>query len=132
MREKRIQLIRKRLVLKMEQLWSNAGQTLTNMKNTEGTFPDPFDLAATESNKYVELMCRNRERDLLLEIQETILRIDRGLYGVCDSCGRVITEKRLRIEPMSRLCTTCQEEKEIRHKRKNGNWNVKGTAYQHV
>ncbi|MEN6507685.1 MAG: TraR/DksA family transcriptional regulator [Smithella sp.] len=131
MREKRIQLIRKTMVNKMEQLWSNAENTLAGMKSAEGTFADPFDLAATESNNYVELACRNHEREMLLNIKETILRIDRGLYGICDSCGRLIHEKRLRIEPMSKLCMSCQEEQENQHKKKNGNWTMKGISYQH-
>jgi len=132
MRQKRIQLIRQTLVKKMEELWSNADNTLSKMKNAEGCCADPFDLAATESNKFVELVCRDRERELMLDIKETIMRIDRGLFGMCDHCGRVIHEKRLLIEPMSRLCMECQEEKEIHHKRKNRQWAMKGISYNHV
>lgn len=130
-RQKKIELIRNTLVKKMEELWANADNTLSEMKKAEGCLADPFDQAATESNKFVELTCRDRERELMLDIKETILRIDRGLFGVCDHCGRMIHEKRLRIEPMSKLCMACQEEKEIRHKKKNGHWAMKGMSYQH-
>jgi DnaK suppressor protein len=116
----------------MEELWSNANNTLFKMKNGEGSYADPFDQAATESNKFVELVCRDRERELMLNIKETIMRIDRGLFGVCDHCGRTIHEKRLHIEPMSRLCTECQEEQEINHKRKNRQWGGNGISYNHV
>ncbi|MDD4355668.1 MAG: TraR/DksA family transcriptional regulator [Smithellaceae bacterium] len=130
-REKRIQLIRKTLVNKMEELWSNAEITLARMKKAEGTLADPFDMAVTESSRFVELACRSREIELLLDIKETILRIDRGLYGICDSCGRLIHEKRLCIEPMSKLCMDCQEEKEIQNRKKNGNWAMRGMSHQH-
>lgn len=132
MRQKKIATIRKTLVNKLEHLWSNARQTRTTMKNAEGTLADPFDLAAMESNKYVELACRDRERVLMLDIQETILRIDHGVYGICDSCARGIDEKRLLIEPMSKFCTQCQEEKEMSLKRRNACWGVKGMPYSHV
>lgn len=132
MKQQKIASIRKRLVRKLEQLWSNANQTLTAMKNTESKTADPFDLASTESIKYVELACRGRERELILDIKETILRIDRGLYGVCDSCGRMIHEKRLLAEPMSKLCTSCQEEKEINDKKQTRQWAMKGLSYGHV
>jgi DnaK suppressor protein len=132
MRQRRIGVIRKKLVRQMEQLCSNADKTLKTMKNTEGATADPFDLAAIESNKYVELACRGRERDLMLAIKETVLRIDRGLYGMCDSCGRVIDEKRLLIEPMSKLCAECQAEKEGILRRNNKQEAVRGASTIHV
>jgi len=132
MRKKRIQFIRSALVQKMEELRSNADNTISKMKDADGNFADPFDQAATDSNKFVELACRDRERELMLDIKETIMRIDRGLFGICDHCGRIIHEKRLHIEPMSRLCMECQEEKEINHKRKNRQWAGNGISYNHV
>ena len=50
LREKRIQSIRSALVQKMEELWSNAGQTISKMKDADGNYADPFDQAATDSN----------------------------------------------------------------------------------
>jgi DnaK suppressor protein len=132
MRQKRIQFIRSALVQKMEELRSNADNTISKMKDAEGNFADPLDQAAIDSNKFVELVCRDRERELIFEVKETILRIDSGLFGICDHCGRMIHEKRLSIEPMSRLCAQCQEEKEINHKRKNRQWAMKGISYNHV
>ncbi|MFA5285122.1 MAG: TraR/DksA family transcriptional regulator [Smithellaceae bacterium] len=132
MKREKIQLIRNTLVKRMEELWSNANNTISKMKNGEGSYADPFDQAATDTNKFVELACRDRERELMLNIKETIMRIDRGLFGICDHCGRTIDEKRLHIEPMSRLCTECQEEKEIYHKRKNRQWAGSGISYNHV
>jgi len=132
MRQKRIQFIRSTLIQKMEELRSNADNTLSKMKDAEGNFADPFDQAAIDSNKFVELAFRDRERELMLDVKETILRIDRGLFGICDHCGRMIHEKRLSVEPMSRLCTECQAEEEINHKRKNRQWAMKGISYNHV
>jgi DnaK suppressor protein len=76
MRQEKIQFIRNALVKKMEELWSSADNTISKMKNTEGKFADPFDQAAIETNKFVELACRDRERELILDIKETIMRID--------------------------------------------------------
>jgi DnaK suppressor protein len=131
-RKEQTQPIRNALVKKMEKLWSNAGQTISKMKDADGNYADPFDQAATDSNKYVELACRDRERELILDIKETIMRIDKGLFGICDHCGRVIPKERLRIEPMSRLCMECKEEEEINHKRRNRQWPMKGISYNHV
>jgi DnaK suppressor protein len=132
MRQAKIQFIRNALVQKMEELWSSANNTISKMKNADGKFADPFDQAAIESNKYVELACRDRERELILNIKETIMRIDRGLFGVCDHCGRVIHEKRLLLEPMSRLCMECQEKREMNHKRSSSRSAIRRISYNHV
>lgn len=132
MKQEKIRFIRHTLVKKMEELWSSADSTICKMKNADGNYADPFDQAAIESNKYVELACRDRERELILDIKETIMRIDRGLFGICDQCGRVIHEKRLLIEPMSRLCMGCQEQQEINNKQKNRRLAVRKMSYNHA
>lgn len=132
MRQEKIRFIRQDLVRKMEELWSVADNTIAKMKNTDGKFADPFDQAAVESNKYVELVCRDRERKLILDIRETIVRIDRGLFGICDSCGRTISEKRLLVEPMSRLCMQCQEKFEVKRRQINKRWDIGGISYDHA
>lgn len=132
MRQEKIRFIRQVLVRKMEELWSIADDSISKMKATDGKFADPFDQAAIESNKYVELACRDRERQLILDIKETITRIDRGVFGICDSCGRTICEKRLLIEPSSRLCTACQEKREANNKRRNRRSAISGFSYNHA
>ena len=48
-----------------------------------------------------------RDRQALEEIDEAILRIVRGTYGKCLSCGRYIALARLRALPTTRLCIDC-------------------------
>jgi DnaK suppressor protein len=132
MKQEKILTIRQSLVKKMEELWSIADDTISQMKNTDGKYADPFDQAAIESNKFVELACRDRERQLIFAIKQTIVRIDRGAFGICDSCGRTICEKRLLIEPMSRLCTQCQEKHEISNKQKYGRSGIIDISYNHA
>src|SRR5262249_24717849 len=49
----------------------------------------------------------NRDRQALEEIDEAILRIVRGTYGKCLSCGKYIALARLRALPTTRLCIDC-------------------------
>jgi len=109
--------IRNSLVKKMDLLLASADNTIKKMKITEDKYPDPFDQAALESSKNIELSCRIKDLNLLLDIKETILRIDHGLFGICDHCGRPISPKRLRVAPMSKLCVECQGEMETRKNR---------------
>ena len=109
--------IRNFLVQKMEDLRTSAKDTISKLKISEDKYADPFDQAAVEASKDVELNCRDKEWHLILDIKETIMRIDSGLFGICDHCGRPISQKRLMAAPMSKLCVMCQEEIESGHNR---------------
>jgi DnaK suppressor protein len=110
MNNDKIAYIRQFLIQRMEDLRMSADHTILKLKKSDDKFADPFDQAAVEASKAVELNCRDKEWHLLLDIKETILRIDRGLFGICDHCGRPISQKRLMAAPMSKLCVVCQEE----------------------
>jgi len=107
--------IRHYLVQKMEALRTAANHTRLKLKLNDDKFADPFDQAAAETSKAVEINCRDKEWHLMLDIKETILRIDYGLFGICDHCGQPISQKRIMAAPMSKLCVVCQEEIEARH-----------------
>ena len=49
------------------------------------------------------------DRTTLVRIDEALLRIDEGTYGLCLSCGQPVTEKRLSAVPWARHCVDCQE-----------------------
>lgn len=115
--------IRQFLVQKMETISSSVNQTKSELKSNIDKYPDPLDMAVVEASNSVELNCRGKEWHLLLDIKETILRIDHGLFGICDHCGCAISHQRLIHAPMSKLCIACQEELEYqanksKHKRR--------------
>jgi DnaK suppressor protein len=133
MNNNKIEYIRNYLVQKMEALCNAADHTKLNLKKSDDKFPDLFDQAAVESSKAVELECRDKEWHLLLDIKETILRIDCGLFGICDHCGQRISQKRLIAAPMSKLCVICQETIEARHiKSKQKRRYAGGISYNHA
>ena len=125
--------IRRLMVRKMEDLQKSADDTILKLKINNDKYADPFDQAAVESGKDVELNCRDKEWHLLLDIKETIMRIDHGLFGICDHCGRPISQKRLMAAPMSKLCVICQEEIESRHHRQKHSRQYAGRiSYSHA
>jgi RNA polymerase-binding protein DksA len=44
----------------------------------------------------------------LQEVNEALRKLDEGTYGVCESCGKPIGEKRLRALPEATHCIECQ------------------------
>lgn len=41
------------------------------------------------------------------KINSALERIKKGEYGICETCGKEIELKRLRVEPAATLCTKC-------------------------
>jgi RNA polymerase-binding transcription factor DksA len=40
-------------------------------------------------------------------VDEALRRLDQGVYGVCEGCGRPIPEERLLARPFARTCLAC-------------------------
>ncbi|MDI6743645.1 MAG: TraR/DksA family transcriptional regulator [Smithella sp.] len=125
--------IRQYLVRKMKTLMSSANGAIQKLKISNDKLADPCDQASVEASKNVELHFWSKEWKTLLDIQETILRIDHGLYGICDHCGRQISSKRLKAAPMSKLCVECQQKMENRqNKSKEQTLNTTRISYHHA
>jgi DnaK suppressor protein len=97
---------------KINELLSEAGKTVSEMTNGKETYPDPNDRASLESDRNFELRIRDRERKLILKMQEAIKRIDDGTFGICEVCGGPISEKRLMARPVTTLCIDCKTKQE--------------------
>jgi DnaK suppressor protein len=52
------------------------------------------------------------ESETLRKIDEALLRLQAGTYGVCGECDGKIAEARLRALPFASLCRDCQEQEE--------------------
>lgn len=56
---------------------------------------------------------RNRERQM---VDEALVSLAEGSYGMCAECGEEISEKRLEALPFARLCISCQSKRELMEK----------------
>jgi DnaK suppressor protein len=56
---------------------------------------------------------RNRRRQ---SIDEALVRLSEGTYGICAECGIEISEKRLEAVPFAKLCVECQARQELLEK----------------
>jgi len=105
-------MFRAMLVQKISELLSEAGRTVSEMTSGKENFPDPNDRASLESDRNFELRIRDRERKLIMKMQEAIKRIDEGTYGICNVCGGPISEKRLMARPVTTECIDCKTKAE--------------------
>jgi DnaK suppressor protein len=112
-KRKVLESVRGQLVERMEDLQQAIGRTTVHMKETSGNRADFVDQATTEHDQTLELTIRSRESDQVREIRETLLRIDRGQFGICLRCGKPISQKRLLLAPLSRFCAPCKTNMEF-------------------
>ena len=54
----------------------------------------------------------DRDADELRRIDTALARLSEGSYGLCEDCGAEIAEGRLQALPFTRLCVTCQSDRE--------------------
>ncbi len=106
------------LTQKINELLSEAGKTVSEMTNGKENYPDPNDRASLEADRNFELRIRDRERKLIMKMQEAIKRIEDGVFGICDVCGGPISEKRLMARPVTTLCIDCKTKQEKMEKLK--------------
>ena len=106
------------LTQKINELLSEAGKTVSEMTNGKENYPDTTDRASLESDRNFELRIRDRERKLIMKMQEAIKRIDDGTFGICEVCGGPISEKRLMARPVTTLCIDCKTKQEKMEKLK--------------
>lgn len=78
--------------------------------------PDEVDLASSELNQSMSLRIRDRERELVLRIEEALGKIEDGTFGLCEMCNEPIDIKRLEAQPVADMCIRCKEQEEIQRK----------------
>ncbi len=102
----RLEAERKRLNDELAQLSANA---YPQDERREGS---PFGKREEEATEALELEKRlaleKDIRDKLVEIEQSLAKIDEGSYGKCDQCGQDIEPGRLEALPQANLCLSCK------------------------
>src|SRR5450631_357314 len=73
---------------------------------------DIYDQASSERDRELGLLLGDREREKLHAIDEALLRIEDGEYGVCEECEEEIPLGRLKAMPFARHCVRCKTDLE--------------------
>ncbi len=73
---------------------------------------DTYDLASEERDREINFILSDRERVKIKQIDDALVRLEDGSYGVCESCGLDVAEERLEAMPFTRLCRDCQQDME--------------------
>lgn len=114
---KTVARFKKKLLEERQRIINNSRNTLSYELNiSTDDLPDEADLAATEINQNLVFKLRDRERMLLVKIDEALGRIEDNSFGTCSECEEPIELKRLEARPVTTLCLSCKELEEHREK----------------
>jgi DnaK suppressor protein len=102
--------LKKSLSERRETLARDLREATANFVNEDESYSDALDQAAADVDKSLAVQMKNRERGILLQIDEALRRIDNGSYGECQNCGDEIAEARMRAFPFTTLCVDCKAE----------------------
>ncbi len=113
MNKKEIKRFKELLELRKQEIMSQAVSTKEKgIAFDPDDLPDEVDLASSEADQSMNLRLRDRERVLLKKVDKALEKIEKGEFGICESCGEEIEIKRLEARPVADLCIRCKEEQE--------------------
>lgn len=70
------------------------------------------DIGSDDFIRETGLAIMSDDAEKLRLIDEALLNLEKGVYGVCLDCGKQIGKPRLEAKPYARLCITCREARE--------------------
>jgi len=109
MDEKRLAHFRSLLIGQVRQHTENIRQDQADaLELSDNDVKDTVDLSVMDVNKELALRLGERESQMIADIDQALLRIEEGSYGVCARCGKLIDERRLEAVPTARYDAACQ------------------------
>jgi DnaK suppressor protein len=112
MNDKQLAFFRHKLLTMRDECVQQSNSTLENLSAQTFDEPDLSDRASVETEINLELRGTGRNAKLIERIDNSLDRIEKGLYGYCDEFGIEIGLGRLMARPTATLCITAQEEHE--------------------
>jgi DnaK suppressor protein len=70
---------------------------------------DLADQASGNNEVHIQLKLKQTDAKILQAIEEALVRIEKGTYGLCRDCGEPVADARLNAIPWTRVCITCKE-----------------------
>lgn len=109
--------VKKRLLERKRHLWQEVKERLKNnigngYQEMLAAARDEEDQASVSLLAETQLTLLGPKRQELEAIEEALLRLEGGTYGLCESCGQPIEPRRLEVMPETPFCRNCMSLKE--------------------
>ncbi|MFE2810045.1 TraR/DksA C4-type zinc finger protein [Streptomyces nigra] len=81
----------------------------------DGAGDDQADTGAKNITREHELALAANAREMLIQTEHALERLDAGTYGLCENCGNPIGKARMQAFPRATLCVECKQKQERRY-----------------
>jgi len=104
------QVLRERLENQRQEILDMYKQDIrAGQESADDGTEDIVDRANNAYNRELMFSLSDSERQMVLQIEAALARMDAGAYGRCANCGNAIAARRLEAVPYARFCIDCQE-----------------------
>lgn len=113
----RQELLRRLLIQKREEIVREAKEEIAKYTKGEAnqlaeTALDDGDWSVIDLSQDINLRRLETHRESLLGIDEALMKLREGSYGICEDCGGEISAERLNVMPFAVYCKDCREKRE--------------------
>ncbi|MGY0487061.1 TraR/DksA family transcriptional regulator [Streptomyces sp. WG-D5] len=81
----------------------------------DGAGDDDADTGTKNITREHEMALAANAREMLLQTERALERLDAGTYGLCENCGNPIGKARMQAFPRATLCVECKQKQERRY-----------------
>jgi DnaK suppressor protein len=118
LRKEKLLSMQQQLLTRREGLVRDLSQATADLLNQdEDNYTDSIDQASADIDRGLTLQMKNREHEVLAQIDAALRRIELGSFGICDQCSGEIGEARMAAHPETILCIECKAELESEQRR---------------
>jgi len=89
-------------------------QNASDLENVDSYRNDAGDFADTATNSFdkeLHFELTEKNKRMLMEIEDALAKIENGGYGKCDKCTSPISLERLKALPFAKRCIKCESGK---------------------
>jgi DnaK suppressor protein len=108
-----------------EEILSNGKTLRVDFNINKDEMLDEVDMAMNDIEQGMKMRLGNRESLYFRKVEEALLRMKEGTYGLCLECSGQISLKRLEARPTAELCIDCKEAAE-----RSENLNAEGRRHK--
>jgi DnaK suppressor protein len=103
-----LEKIRRKLLERQDEI-SREIEDLSKDKVSDEQVMDSGDEALSISMEKIQTSLQQAEIEELKLLGQSLVRLDKGEYGICMDCGEHVSEARLEYYPYAARCIVCQE-----------------------
>jgi DnaK suppressor protein len=108
-----LQRYKRLLLTKLEELSASKIKAESVVPGAGDRHGDMADQASSDTESQLQIRLHQSDGRLMRAIEEALVRTKQGTYGVCVTCGHLISMARLNAVPWTHHCRNCKDKQRI-------------------